>query len=223
MIARNESDGAGQGTAEKPSPKPEGGPQAKPQSRGAGGLDLSDKVDQVGMILSKGLDLAEAGVSLGVTIVNRIGSAAQQQVLERMAAAMQQRDEPGAPPSPAMQGEGVPEAPAEPAAFYITNRLPLTPGGTVKVSFSINNDSMVAPKKVTLHIEGFLGEATGALLPAEGLSIKPETKSIAPVDFEKFVLSGAVPIETPPDVYLGWVLVSSDDELRIPVRLTVSS
>jgi hypothetical protein len=222
MTARNEPDGAGQGTAEKPSPKTEGGPQAKPQPHGAGGLDLSDKVDQVGMILSKGLDLAEAGVSLGVTIVNRIGSAAQQQVLERMAAAMQQQDEPGAPPPP-MQGEGAPEAPAEPAAFYITNRLPLVPGGTVKVSFSINNDSMVAPKKVTLRIEGFQGEATGAPLPAEGLSVKPETKSIAPVDFEKFVLSGAVPVETPPDVYFGWILVSSDDELRIPVRLVVSS
>jgi hypothetical protein len=219
MTARNEPDGAGQQAAEKPSPKPESGSQA----RGSGGLDLSDKVDQVGMILSKGLDLAEAGVSLGVTIVNRIGSAAQQQVLERMAAAMQPREEPAVPPSPSMQGDDTPASPAEPAAFYITNRLPLTPGGTVKVSFSINNDSMVAPKKVTLRIEGFQGEATGALLPAEGLSIKPETKSIAPVDFEKFVLSGAVPIETPPDAYFGWILVSSDDELRSPVRLTVSS
>jgi hypothetical protein len=222
MTATNEPDGAGQGTAEKPSPKPEGGPQAKPQARGGAGLDLSDKVDQVGMILAKGLDLAEAGVSLGVTIVNRIGSAAQQQVLERMAAAIQPRDEPDTPPPP-MQAEGAPASPAEPATFFITNRLPLTPGGTVKVSFSINNDSMVAPKKVALRIEGFQGETTGASLPAEGLSIRPETKSIAPVDFEKFVLSGAVPVEIPPDIYFGWILVSSDDELRIPVRLTVSS
>ena len=88
MTARNEPDGAGQQAAEKPSPKPESGSQA----RGSGGLDLSDKVDQVGMILSKGLDLAEAGVSLGVTIVNRIGSAAQQQVLERMDRQMARMD-----------------------------------------------------------------------------------------------------------------------------------
>src|SRR5262245_20634276 len=100
MTATNEPDGAGQQTAEKPSPNPEGGPQAKPQSRGGGGVDMSDEVGQVGMIRAKGLDLAEAGVSLGVTIVNRIGTAAQQQVLERMAAAMQQRDEPAASPAP---------------------------------------------------------------------------------------------------------------------------
>jgi hypothetical protein len=221
MTARNEPDAASQGTAQKPPPKPESGPQAR---GGEGGLDLREKVDQMGVILAKGLDLAEAGVSLGVTIVNRIGSAAQQQVLERMAAAMQREATGAAAPSAPPMPEAA-EAPPQPeaAAFYITNRLPLSPGGTVKVSFSINNDSLVAPKKVALRVEGFQGETTGASLPAESLSIKPETRTIAPVDFEKFVLRGAVPAETPPDVYFGWILVSSDDELRIPVRLTVSS
>ena len=220
MAVTNEPDGASQRTAEKPPPKPESAAHAR---GGDGGLDLREKVDQVGMILAKGLDLAEAGVSLGVTIVNRIGSAAQQQVLERMAAAMQ-REATGAAASPAPPMPETAEAPPpEAPAFYITNRLPLAPGGTVKVSFSINNDSMVAPKKVALRIEGFHGETTGASLPAESMSIKPETRTIAPVDFEKFVLRGAVPAETPPDVYFGWILVASDDELRIPVRLTVSS
>ncbi|MGH6879823.1 hypothetical protein [Hypericibacter sp.] len=209
MAATNDAEGSGPRTAEKPPPKPEGG------------LDLREKVDQMGMILAKGLDLAEAGVSLGVTIVNRIGSAAQQQVMERMAAAMQREGEPEAAPPPMPEAAEPP--PAEAAAFFITNRLPLAPGGTVKVSFSINNDSMVAPKKVSLRIEGFQGETTGASLPAATMSIKPETKAIAPVDFEKFVLRGAVPAETPPDVYFGWILVSSEDELRIPVRLVVSS
>lgn len=220
MAVTNEPDGASQRTAEKPPPKPESAAHAR---GGDGGLDLREKVDQVGMILAKGLDLAEAGVSLGVTIVNRIGSAAQQQVLERMAAAMQ-REATGAAASPAPPMPETAEAPPpEAPAFYITNRLPLAPGGTVKVSFSINNDSMVAPKKVALRTEGFHGETTGASLPAESMSIKPETRTIAPVDFEKFVLRGAVPAETPPDVYFGWILVASDDELRIPVRLTVSS
>jgi hypothetical protein len=220
MTATNDSDNASQRTAEKPTPKPEGGPQPR---GGDGGLDLREKVDQVGMILAKGLDLAEAGVSLGVTIVNRIGSAAQQQVLERMAAAVQRQGTGAAAPSAPPMPEAAEAPPPPEAAFYITNRLPLSPGGTVKVSFSINNDSMVAPKKVALRIEGFHGETTGASLPGESLSIKPETKTIAPVDFEKFVLRGAVPAETPQDVYFGWILVSSDDELRIPVRLTVSS
>ncbi|QEX14975.1 hypothetical protein FRZ44_02550 [Hypericibacter terrae] len=218
MAATNEPDGSAP-HAEKPPPKPEGGPQPRASE---GGLDLREKVDQMGMILAKGLDLAEAGVSLGVTIVNRIGSAAQQQVMERMAAAMQREAPPESAPSPPMPEAGEPP-PAEAPAFYITNRLPLAPGGTVKVSFSINNDSMVAPKKVSLRIEGFQGETTGASLPAAAMSIKPETKAIAPVDFEKFVLRGAVPAETPPDVYFGWILVSSEDELRIPVRLVVSS
>jgi len=208
MAATSEPEGAGQRTAEKPPPKPDGG------------LDLREKVDQVGLILAKGLDLAEAGVSLGVTIVNRIGSAAQQQVLERMAAAMQ-RDAAGAAPSPMPEAPEAP--PPEAPAFYITNRLPLTPGGTVKVSFSINNDSLVAPKKVELRVDAFQGEMTGASLPAESLAVKPATRSIAPVDFEKFVLQGAVPAEMPPDIYLGWILVASDDELRIPVRLVVSA
>ncbi len=215
MAATNEPDGTAP-RAEKPPPKPEGGPQPRGSE---GGLDLREKVDQMGMILAKGLDLAEAGVSLGVTIVNRIGSAAQQQVMERMAAAMQREAPPESAPPPMSEAA---EPPAEPTAFYITNRLPLAPGGTVKVSFSINNDSMVAPKKVSLQIEGFQGETTGASLPAAAMSIKPQTKAIAPVDFEKFVLRGAVPVETPPDVYFGWILVSSEDELRIPVRLVVS-
>jgi len=220
MAVTNEPDGAGQRTTEKPPPKPESAAHAR---GGDGGLDLREKVDQVGMILAKGLDLAEAGVSLGVTIVNRIGSAAQQQVLERMAAAMQ-REAAGTAASPASPMPEAAEAPPpETPAFYITNRLPLTPGGTVKVSFSINNDSLVAPKKVELRVDAFQGEMTGASLPAENLAIKPATRTIAPVDFEKFVLQGTVPAEMPPDIYLGWILVSSDDELRIPVRLVVSS
>ncbi|HWA46562.1 MAG TPA: hypothetical protein VHA10_25310 [Hypericibacter adhaerens] len=219
MPATNEPDGNGPRTAEKPPP----GARA---SANEGGLDLREKVDQMGAILAKGLDLAEAGVSLGVTIVNRIGSVAQQQVLERMAAAMQpQAETPTGPPQPmpdAAMGEAAGGPPPETASFYITNRLPLAPGGTLRVSFSINNDSLVTPKKVKLRVEGFHGETTGAVLPAETLAIKPAARTIAPVDFEKFVLQGAVPPETPPDVYFGWILVSSEEELRIPVRLQVS-
>lgn len=208
----------------EPPPKPESAP---PPPRADAAPDIRERLDQVGAILGKGLDLAEAGVSLGVTIVNRIGTVAQKQVLERMMATAFQAGAPGpsegtpppeqAPP-PGMDSTPAPQAPA----FYIANRLPLAPGGPIKVSFSINNDSLVAPKKVALHIEGFMGEATGASLPASAVAVKPPARTIAPVDFEKFILRGTVPEHTPPDVYLGWVVVDSEEQLRIPLRLTVS-
>ena len=207
----------------EPPPQQEGAKAASDESAG----DIRERLDQVGSILGKGLDLAEAGVSLGVTIVNRIGTMAQKQVLDRMmAAAMQPGTAPpteampdqGAPPPPGMDSNPPPQAPV----FCITNRLPLSPGGSVKVSFSINNDSVVAPKKVALRIEGFAGEVTGASLPATAITVKPPTRTIAPVDFEKFTLRGVIPAETPPDVYLGWVVVESEEQLRIPLRLNIS-
>jgi hypothetical protein len=209
----------------EPPPQPETGKVAPEKSAS----DIRERLDQVGTILGKGLDLAEAGVSLGVTIVNRIGTIAQKQVLDRMLAAAMQ---PGAPaPTDAMPDQGVPPPPSpgmesNPSphvpTFFITNRLPLAPGGSVKVSFSINNDSVVAPKRVALRIEGFAGEVTGASLPAAEITVKPPTRTIAPVDFEKFTLRGVVPAETLPDVYLGWVVVDSEEQLRIPLRLNVS-
>ena len=49
---------------------------------------------------------------------------------------------------------------------------------------------------------------------------QPDT--IAPVDFEKFVLKGVVPETVPPDVYRGVVVVRSDKDLFIPVVLVVT-
>jgi hypothetical protein len=217
--------------ASDPSPGAEAAPQPEsgtvPPDKAAS--DLRERLDQVGTILSKGLDLAEAGVSLGVTIVNRIGTIAQKQVLDQMMAAATQPS--AAAPTDVMSDRGVqpppspglePDPPPQEPTFFITNRLPLSPGGAVKVSFSINNDSIVAPKKVALRIEGFMGEVTGASLPAAAISVKPPARTIAPVDFEKFTLRGIVPAETLPDVYLGWVVVDSEEQLRIPLRLNVS-
>jgi hypothetical protein len=42
------------------------------------------------------------------------------------------------------------------------------------------------------------------------------------MDFEKFALLGEVPPDAPPDVYHGWIVVSSTDDFTIPVRLVVS-
>jgi hypothetical protein len=175
------------------------------------------RVDQASALLSRGLDLAEAGLSLGVTLVNRVSVAAQQQIVERFMNQPPAVVDPGAAPPP-------PAAPEpEPEPYGIGNRLPLLPGGEVKVSFSINNDSMEAPKKVALSLDGFVGDTHGHRLDIGGFAVTPARKTIAPMDFEKFVLKGPLPRKALPDRYRGWVIVDSDTELRIPVCLVVSS
>jgi len=195
----------------------------RPQQPNPPGADLRQRLDQVGTILAKGLDLAEAGVSLGVTIISRVGVAAQQKFREGMDAATPSgATSPGQAKAEQYSAPDAPPMGAEPEpAFGITNRLPLTPGGTCRISFSVNNDSMTEPKKVDLRIEGFAGDTQGARLDASSFIVKPAQKTIAPVDFEKFVLQGSVPAETPPDVYRGAVIVMSGNELRIPVVLVV--
>ena len=92
----------------------------------------------------------------------------------------------------------------------------------MKISFSVNNDSMTEVKKVDLKVQGFAGDSQKAALDPASFSIKPSQKTIAPVDFEKFVLQGAVPDSIPPDIYRGVVVVSSDNDLFIPVVLVVT-
>ncbi|MGR4865695.1 hypothetical protein [Caulobacter sp. LARHSG274] len=181
------------------------------------GVELRERLDQMGTILAKGLDLAEAGVSLGATILNRVSLAAQQKIREGLDAAGQP---PPAPPGAA------PEEPVEPdeaeAAYGLSNRLPLTPGGEVSISFSVNNDSMTEVRKVEFKVQGFAGETRRAAIDAAVFAVKPAQKTIAPVDFEKFVLKGVVPETIPPDVYRGVVVVRSDKDLFIPVVLVVT-
>ncbi len=195
------------------------GPAAFPDPPLAGsGVELRERLDQVGVILAKGLDLAEAGVGLGMTILNRVSFAAQQKLREGLEAAAQpQPDAPDAAADPA----GVPVGDSD-QPFSLTNRLPLTPGGEVTISFSVNNDSMTEARKVAFGVQGFAGDSRRAALDASVFSIKPPSKAIAPVDFEKFVLKGVVPETLPPDVYRGVVVVHSDKDLFIPVVLVVT-
>jgi hypothetical protein len=199
--------------------------QEKPRAQPANppGSELRQRLDQVGTILAKGLDLAEAGVSLGVTIISRVGVAAQQKIREGMDAATA----PGAAAGSRQSSEGEQYSPSgspatEPEPSYgITNRLPLMPGGTVRISFSVNNDSMTEPKKVDLRLEGFAGDTHGASLDPTTFTVAPAQKTIAPVDFDKFIIQGTVPPEAPPDVYRGAVIVASGSELKIPLVLVV--
>jgi len=182
--------------------------------------------DQLGAILTRGLDLAEASLSLGLTVISRMGTLAQQQVLDRISMTSPVPDPGQAAPAEAAPGASAGQpgqaAPApQESSYCITNRLPLVPGGTVKVSFSINNDSMTTPKQVRLAVDGFTGEAEGGRIEVGPFVVKPSRRTIAPTDFEKFVLHGTVPPEAPPDVYHGWVVVTSGSEFRIPIRLVV--
>ncbi len=196
----------------------------------AGASPFSGKADQIGSLFSKGLELAEAGLSLGLTVIDRVGNVAQQKLFDGVSIG-------GASPQPApvppqemgaAPGAATPEpaaAPPEPEmpAYCITNRLPLAPGGVVKISFSINNDSLTESKRVSVAFEGMVGESSQHPIPPDAFTVKPARKNIAPMDFEKFVLQGALTPETPPDVYLGSVVVSSEESFRIPVRVVVAS
>jgi len=221
MTQAKQSDDAKNGSATEASA---GTQQAEEKPReqinDASGADLKGRLDQMGTILAKGLDLAEAGVSLGVTILSRVSVAAQQKIREGLDAAAQTA-EAAQGQAPANEQYAPPQAEAEPE-YGLTNRLPLMPGAEVKISFSVNNDSMTDVKKVELKIQGFAGDSQKAALDASTFSIKPAQKTIAPVDFEKFVLQGTVPETTPPDIYRGVVVVTSDKDLFIPVVLVVT-
>ncbi|WP_447965664.1 hypothetical protein [Nitrospira sp. Ecomares 2.1] len=190
--------------------------------------------DQIGTTFAKGLDLAEAGLSLGLTLINRFGTIMQDSMMEKFSGVMgtataspqesapptsSPRD-PAAPMSSSEQSEGI--EPQDPA-YYIANRLPLTPGQSVQVSFSINNDSMDSAKNVKLKVDGFIGSTQGQVFPCKGFTVNPGTKTINPMDFEKFVLKGVIPDGLPPDIYHGRILVVSEQAIEIPVKLLVTS
>ena len=225
------ADRAGNGTGT--SPPSNGGPPPDPPSNASGGvtaqpppaddgLDLKARLDRFGDLLGKGLDLAEAGLSLGLTVASTLGAAAQQKIFEKM---MEAVAEPAAPAPASAAAPVAPTAasPDAPPAFGITNRLRLTPGMPVSISFSINNDGAAAPKQVTLRVEPFTGERSGAMLPLASLSVTPDAAAIAPMDFEKFVLRGAIPETSPADVYHGSIAVAAEDSMRIPVLLVIEA
>ena len=202
--------------------------------RGTEGESLFGHGDQIGATFSKGLDLAEAGLSLGLTLINRFGTIVQDSVMEKISGVMNTTsDTPPDATSPSEQTahehEQAPSSEPSEAmgqqdpAYYIVNRLPLTPGQSVQVSFSINNDSMDAPKRVKLKADGFTGATQGDTFSSKLFSVTPGTKTILPMDFEKFVLKGEIPKDISPDVYTGRILVLSEQAIEIPVRLLVTS
>jgi hypothetical protein len=193
-----------------------------PPAEERGGSPLHGRSDQVGAIFAKGLDLAEASLSLGLTMITRVGMAAQRQ-LERIATELPQEPmiAPDSPPRRAPTPDPAPAPAPDERPSGIGNRQPVMPGSTVRISFSINNDSVASAKSVSVHAEEFVGELEGARIEAERFSVKPRRRRIAPLDFEKFVLEGDIPANVPSDVYHGTVVVSSGQAFSIPVRLVV--
>jgi hypothetical protein len=228
--AQNQTKGGGGGPT-KPVKPAEPVEEAPRQPREVPVPELAGRAEQVGAIIVKSLDLAEAGLSLGLTVLTRAGAVAQGAIVDRVPAgpaapAARPADygpdagtgaqAPGAPPPPE------PSLPEE-EAFFLANRVPLAPGGEVRVSFSITNDSLLEPKRVALRVEALVGDQHGVRIDGTAFAVKPARKTIPPMDFDKFVLTGTLPAAARPDVYRGTVIVHSTDEMSIPVRLVVAA
>jgi hypothetical protein len=202
---------------------PPSGPAAPPEP----GNELRERLDRLGDIVARGFDLAEAGMSLGLTLLTTVGAAAQKKILEpvmesALSSAFNMSAQAASAPTPppaAAPAQSTPDIPAGPAEYIIVNRLPLVRGAPFAVSFSISNDDALAEKPVSLSIEPLTGERSGVKLPLQFITVMPQQAVIAPMDFEKFSLRGALPPELPPDRYHGFVLV--DGAVRIPVLLNV--
>jgi len=205
-------------------PKPEAAAQVELPADG--GL-----TDQVGSVVSKLLELAEAGVDLGNNFLSLLNSLAQNQLKETAnsgdgayGVASHHGVPEGAAAGPAPRPEAAEEAaaPGPDAGYCIINRLPLPPGGPVQVSFSINNDLPRKKRKLHVAAGGFVGAVHGFELDDRSFSVQPAEKTIAPMDFEKFVLKGKIPKDAPEDSYNGWVNVDGDEDMKIPVVLVVT-
>jgi hypothetical protein len=211
-------------TRKKTAPKKE---QDKPSAHATASAD----VGRFGGIMNKSLELAQASINLGLNLVQEFGASFQGDLLHKLAeagksvfAAKQsgmaaQNAEASQPDSAAAEDPGQPSEKSD----AITNRLPLFPGSSVRIPFSINNDTTGATKTVHVHLEGFAGELTGATLKADHFSISPVSKEIVPMDFEKFVIAGTLPINCRGDAYRGFIIVTGTESMKIPVKIVVMS
>lgn len=216
--------------------QPKKKPAKKTSKKGPGAKKTAGKTTgksgapegQLSVLVSKSIDLAEAGLSLGLNLVQKLGGSLQHDIVDKFTRAKNAFMDTGGAQEPdgeyAESRSGHGGEPAHSAHFSgVINRLPLFPGSPVQVSFSINNDTPDQPKKVTLRLTRLTGELTREQLPSSACAIKPESSVIAPMDFEKFVVSGMIPVDTKADAYNGFIDVSGQEELRIPVRLIVTS
>lgn len=178
-----------------------------------------DPAGHLSSLVGKGFQLVEAVIDLGIQMVDSVGVVAQRVVVDRLVPPSGTAGQPQPMPPPAQ----APPTASIPSELLVSNRLPAYPGGEARVPFSLNNDSETQGRRVKLYLIGFKGIRTGAVLDATGFSVSPSECEIAPMDFEKFVVRGPIPPDAPADAYDGFVVVSGEDELQIPIRLFISA
>jgi hypothetical protein len=222
-------------TEAKGKAKPDGAKARKPSSAHDGGTgsagSVSARSDQIAALLGKTVNLLETGIDLGINLMGRLGDLARDQIAEKLTGRPGTGSQ-GGPAEETGSGSGPlrreepgagPESPQPAASLGVVNRLPLFPGSQVHVSFSINNDTSSSHKKLRLGVEGFIGASQNAILDGKRFLVKPSNAVIAPMDFEKFVLTGEIPPETSEDSYGGWIVVTGEEGFRIPITLVVSA
>ena len=196
-----------------------------------------ENIDKIGILFDRGIDLVETGLELGVNLVSKLGGVASDKASDILKTQMQgeapgqkesyedlirkftgqnKEPEPPQPSSPPQQEQ-------ENNLPVVSNRLPAFPGSEVKISFSIENESINESKQLKFDTVGyFIGDESNFQIEASAFKINPSKKSIAPMDFEKLVLSGKIPENAPPDIYKGLIAVSGEDQYQIPIVIIVS-
>lgn len=229
-MVKTESQNSGENKENTSGEKKEERSQSYSQSSG-------DNIDKIGILFDKGINLVETGLELGVNLVSKLGGVASEKASDvlktKMNEAPGQREnyedlirkftgqqEPEPP-----RHEEPPQAHEEPENTLpvVSNRMSVAPGEEVKISFSIDNESHEASKQLQFAATGpFLGDKSGFQIEAKGFKISPSKISIAPMDFEKLVLSGKIPKNAPPDAYSGLITVSGQDQYQIQILIIVS-
>jgi hypothetical protein len=173
-------------------------------------------MERLNGVLSKTIELAEAALQLGVRLVDNMGRGGEGS-----------RSRPADSAAPHGYGEDAQEGPPAqqgpvPSDGRVGNRTPLRPGSEVRIAFSISNDAS-AKRAIALKLGPLVGEARGASLAEGALSVSPDRFTLEPFDFEKLVLVGRIPANTPPDAYAGGIVVTGADQpIVVPLRLVVT-
>jgi hypothetical protein len=197
-------------------------PRKKTKAKGPLAREIAGPMGQMSALTAKLIELADAGVGLGMNVVSLLSSLAKSH-----AAVPASADDLSGAARPQPAGQEAPPADASsdrsgPRNYCVVNRTPLFPGSPVQVSFSINNDVPDSPKNLLVSARGFTGAARGFQIDNSLFLVDPPERLIAAMDFDRFVLKGSIPKEAPEDTYNGWILVDGDEQLRIPVVLLVS-
>lgn len=182
---------------------------------------LWGNLERLNQVVAKAIDLAESSLSLGARMVSGLGKLSERQILDRVRDAEAAAAAPPEAPRDEAAASGAPPFEGAVEGPGVANRAPLRPGSEVRVPFSLTNESAEAERQVRVSLRDLVGVATGQRLAADALSVEPPEATLAPLDFEKFVIRGQLPGETAPDTYRGVIVVEGDDLLTIPLLLSV--